>query len=132
MSRESMALVRALVGLAQGAALYLLYYAADAKVWPATDAETFAPLALIAFFIPILGVAGLGNLRLRTLAIWLGIATLIVGALGIFDIHVDPSGGVYDTATQTRLLPSVPLWLATVAGLAIAQTLVVAGDADRV
>ncbi len=134
MSRESLALIRAVVGLAQGVALYLLYDAAEAKIWPATSAEAFAPLVLIAFFIPIMGVASLGALRLRTLAIWLGIATVIVAALGIYDVHIDPSGGLYDMAagTEVRILPSLALWLATAAGLAIAHTIIAAGDANRV
>src|SRR5579871_22973 len=55
MSRETLAVVRTVLGLAQGAALYLLYNAADAKVWPAIDGQVFAPLALTAVFVPVLG-----------------------------------------------------------------------------
>jgi hypothetical protein len=131
MSRETLAVVRAIVGLAQGAALYLLYHAADAKIWPATDGPVFAALAMTAVFIPLLAISGTGNLRLRTLAIWLAAAAVIVPALGAYDLYVDPDGGMYgNVRSLDRITPSPPLWLAATAALAIAHTLVVSGDAD--
>jgi hypothetical protein len=135
MSRETLAIVRAVLGLAQGAALYLLYNAVDAKIWPATDGLVFAPLALTAVFLPLVAVAGAGNLRLRTFAIWIVAAAVIVPALGFYDLYRDPSGGVFDSLITARtpgprLVPDAPLWLVTAAGLAIAHTLIVSGDAD--
>ena len=82
MPREFLAVIRAVAGLAQGGVLYLLYAAAESRVWPATQAPAFVPLVLAAFFVPILGVAGVGNIRLRTLAIWLTVAAVVVAALG--------------------------------------------------
>jgi hypothetical protein len=131
MSRESLAIIRAIVGLAQGAALYLLYDAAEAKVWPATNGQAFAPLVLTAVFVPTLAIAGLGNLRLRNFAIWIAAATIVASALGAYDIFHDPTGGVFDAAAATRIAPSPPLWLALAAGLAVTHTLIVSGDADR-
>jgi hypothetical protein len=131
MPRETLAVVRTMLGLAQGAALYLLYHAADAKIWPATDGQVFAPLVLIAVFVPILAAAGLGNLRLRTLAIWIAAATIVTAGLGAYDIFHDPAGGVFDTATGFRIVASPPLWFATAAGLAITHILIASGDADR-
>ncbi len=135
MSRETLAVVRTVLGLAQGAALYLLYNAADAKVWPAIDGQVFAPLALTAVFVPVLAAAGFGNLRLRTLAVWIAVAIVIVPALGAHDIFHDPAGGVFGgvfgAATGSRIVPSLPLWLATAAGLAMTHILVASGDADR-
>lgn len=129
--RESLAVVRGALGLTQGAALYLLYNAADAKVWPATEEQLFAPLVLTAVFVPALAIAGLGNLRPRTFAIWISLATVIVAALGAYDIFHDPTGGLFGDGTGTRAVPSAPLWLAVAAGLAIAHTLIVSGGADR-
>ena len=44
---------RAAIGLAQGLALYLLYSAADDRVWPATQGLIFAPLLLVALAVPL-------------------------------------------------------------------------------
>jgi hypothetical protein len=131
MSRETLAVVRAVLGLAQGTALYLIYDAADAKVWPASDGLVFAPLVLTAVFVPLLAVAGAGNLRLRTFAAWIVAAAVIVPALGFYDLYHDPSGGVFDAVTQARIWPALSLWLAAAAGLVIAHTLIVSGDADH-
>jgi hypothetical protein len=131
MSRESLAIVRAVLGLAQGAALYLLYHAGEANVWPATDGLAFAPLVLTAVFVPTLALAGLGNLRLRTLAIWIAAAIVIVPALGAYDIFHDPAGGVFDAAAGSRIAPSPPLWFAMAVGLAMTHILIASGDADR-
>ena len=95
MSRETLAIVRAILGLAQGAALYLLYEAAEVKAWPATDAQVFAPLVLTAVFAPTLAAAGVGNLRLPTFAIWTAAATVIVAALGAYDIFHAPAAGLF-------------------------------------
>jgi hypothetical protein len=128
MSRESLAVIRAAVGLAQGAALNLLYDAAEAKVWPATDGQVFAPLVLTAMFVPTLAVAGLGDLRLRTFAIWIAAAAVIVPALGAYDVFHDPVGSPF---ARPPRVPSVPLWFAVAAGLFIAHALVASGDEDR-
>jgi hypothetical protein len=131
MSREILAAVRAVLGLAQGGAIYLLYIAGEAKVWPSTDGLVFGPLMMAMVFVPLLAVAGVGNLRLRTFAIWIAAAAVIVPALGFYDLYRDPGGGVLDSLnTVPRLLPAPALWLVTAGGLAIAHTLVVSGDAD--
>jgi hypothetical protein len=131
MSREILAAVRAVLGLAQGAAIYLLYIAAEAKVWPSTDGLAFGPLMMAAAFIPLLAVAGAGNLRLRTFAIWIVIAAVIVPALGFYDLYRDPAGGVLDGITiGPRLVPAPAVWLVTAGSLAIAHTLIVSSDAD--
>jgi hypothetical protein len=131
MSREFLAVVRAVLGLAQGAALYLLYDAADAKVWPATDAQVFAPLVLSTVFVPTLATAALGNLRLRVLTIWIVAAIAIVSALGAYDIFHDPAGSMSGVGSGQARVPSSPLWFAAAAALFIAHALVASGDADR-
>jgi hypothetical protein len=130
MSRPTLAIARATLGLAQGAALYLLYYGVEAKVWPATGL-VFAPLVLTAVFIPTLALAGLGNLRLRNFAIWIAAATIVAAALGVYDVLDDPTGIGVGRLGST-LAPSPPLLLAVAVGFAITHTLVVSGDADRV
>src|SRR5579871_5954215 len=130
MSRESLAITRTVLGLAQGAVLFLLYDAADAKVWPATDGQVFVPLVLTAFFIPALAAIGLGNLRLPTFAIWTGAAVVIVTALGAYDAFHDPAGGLFGNGARGGV-PSPLLWFAVAVGLFIAHALVVSGDADR-
>jgi hypothetical protein len=131
MSRETLAIVRAILGLVQGAALYLLYEAAEVKAWPATDAQVFAPLVLTAVFVPTLAAAGLGNLRWPTFAIWIAAATVIVATLGAYDIFHAPAAGLFAPGSEQARVPAFPLWFSTAAGLFIAQALVVSGDADR-
>src|SRR5262249_9220296 len=71
-------------------------------------------------------------LRLRTFALWIGAAIVIVPALGAYDIFRDPLGGAFGASSSSpRNVPSAPLWLAVAAGLFIAPALVVSGDADR-
>src|SRR5262249_56085946 len=128
MSRESLAVIRVAVGLAEGAVLYLVYDAFDAKSWPATEGLLFAPLVLTAVVLPTLAVAALGNLRLRAFAIWVGVAIVIVAALGAYDIFHDPVGGGISAAQPPRNMPSPPLWLAVAAGLFFAPALVRSGE----
>src|SRR5215470_4036637 len=78
-------LARLVIGLAQGAALYSLYRAFDAHVWPATDGLIFAPLLLVFLFVPLVLVQGLGEMRLRTLIVWAIAAAAILAALGWYD-----------------------------------------------
>jgi hypothetical protein len=131
MLRESLAVIRAAVGVAQGAVLYLLYNAADEQIWPATDAQLFAALVLTAVFLPTLAAVGLGNLRLRSFVIWIAAATVTVAGLGAYDAIHDPTGGMSGLALWRARTPAFPLWFATAAGLFIGHSLVVAGDADR-
>lgn len=74
-SRKGLAAARLAIGLTQGVALYCLYRAADPAgaaqaVWPATQPALFAPLLLVALFLPVMLLAAVGRLRLRTLVIW--------------------------------------------------------------
>jgi hypothetical protein len=132
MTLQSTALVRVAVGLMQGIALYLLLQAL--KTWPATDGLTFAPLLVVAMFVPIIVVVGLGNMRLPTLAAWTAVATVVCAGLAIYNIFRDPTGGTefqrLIPAFQ-RLIPTATLWLSVAAGLFITHSLIASGDADR-
>jgi drug/metabolite transporter superfamily protein YnfA len=140
-TRVPLAVARTVIGVAQGAALYFLYAALEAKTWPATEPLLFAPLVLTVTLVPLMAVAGLGNLRPRTFTIWtVGVAALLVG-LAVYDIlrgNIGPPGlatvvavGTIAATETVRNLPSTGLWNAALGGLFIAHSLVVSGDADR-
>ena len=119
-------LLRAAIGLVQGLALFALNHAAETKSWPATEPMLRAPLATVAFFVPLLAIVGLGNLRTRALALWIAITVVLCAGLGVYDIFRDPN-----TATNTRFYPHPILWLGLAAGLFIAHSLITAGNTER-
>jgi hypothetical protein len=128
-------MARLLIGLAQGITLYLLYLAADATVWPATQAMIFAPLVLVAWFVPVVLLLGAGNMRLRTLVGWSVVAAALLAGLAVHDIDRGATAGwigIWLTAGATGpfLWPSPRLVFFAAMGMFIAQTLIVAGDAD--
>jgi hypothetical protein len=127
MTLQSTALARVAVGLMQGIALYLLQQALESKAWPATEGLIFAPLLVVAMFVPIIVVVGLGNMRLGTLAAWTAVATAVCAGLAMYNIFRDPTGG---TAIQ-RITPTAILWLSVGAGLFITHSLIASSDADR-
>jgi Domain of unknown function (DUF4153) len=88
---------------------------------------TFAPLLVVAILVPTVVVAGLGNMRLRTLAAWTAVATAVCAGLAMYNIFRDPTGG---SAIQ-RVTPTPTLWLYLAAGLFITHSLIASGDADR-
>lgn len=129
---RSLGRARLIIGLGQGLALYLLYRAGDAHVWPANLPLLFAPLALIAFFVPLIAIEGLGAMRRRTLILWIAAAAIAIAGLGFYDrwrlwlADYPSSSGVPDED-----LPSFALFLFAGVGLFIAHTLIAAGDAER-
>ena len=127
-SRYGIALIRLLCGLLQGIALYLLARAAEAKAWPATDPRVYDALIDIARYVPIYAIVSIGNLRLRTAAIWLAVLVVLCGGLGFYQGFRTPRAeldGGFFTAS----------WLTYGFGLAtllfIGHSLVAAGDHDR-
>ena len=128
--RESLALARAGIGLAQGFALYFLYHASEAKTWPATGGLLFAPLFLVSVFVPIIAIASAGNLRPRSFGSWTLLAAVVLIGLGAYDIIRDPTAPAVPAAIP-RNIPSFALWFVTAVGLFIAHALIVSGDADR-
>jgi hypothetical protein len=120
------------IGLAQGSALYLLSHALDAKTWPATDGLIFAPLLMVFLYIPPLAIQGLGNLRARTFTIWVAFATALLAALAIYDVWVAwPVDWDYTAHWQPHVTPSGPFFFLAAAGLFVAHSLILGGDADR-
>lgn len=118
---------RAVIGLAQGAALYFLFDAYQSKAWPATDGTTFAALCTAAIFVPLIVVSALTHLRLGQLICWALAVTLICAGLAWYDIYRDP----ISSPDLPRNLPSLQLWLALVLGLFIGHGLLIAGAGDR-
>jgi hypothetical protein len=134
LSLRTLAIARLLLGGLQGLALYLIYVAYDERSWPATNGFVFAPALLIALFVPLLVSQALGNLRLGTLARWAAVSTAVIGALALYDIWhswpVDWESGD-PPASRPHVVPSPELFVALVAGLFIAHSLITGGDVDR-
>lgn len=91
MTLQHTAIIRAMIGLAQGLLLYLLSQAAESRFWPGTDPVVFAPLFTIAIFIPLIAASGFDNLRDRTLIIWLAAAAGLCAGLVVYDIYRNPA-----------------------------------------
>jgi hypothetical protein len=125
---QTIGIARAVIGLAQGFALYLLYLAFEAKTWLATDGLVFAPLLALAFFVPVLFAGSIGNMRLRTIAISTVIATIVCAGLAGYDILRDPHP---PNLTDPRNMSTFPLWVSLGVGLFIAHSLIAAGEAER-
>jgi hypothetical protein len=124
---RSIAIARASVGLAQGIALYLLYRAAETKGWPTTAPHICAALQAVVVFIPVVVVAGLGNLRSRTLAAWAIVAAACCAGLAVYDIFREPLAG----GRSGLFWMTLSLWLSLGSVLFIVHSLIVAGAADR-
>jgi uncharacterized protein DUF4153 len=122
------------IGLAQGLALYLLYSAHDAKVWPATQGLVFVPLVLVWVFIPALLIQALGEMPWRKAVAWAGVALLVIALLAFFDnwsaCPWDWSYGPKPVATP-HVTPSPQLIFAGGAGLFIAHALIVGANIDH-
>jgi hypothetical protein len=131
LSASVLVTVRAVIGLVQGLALYLIYLSYDGKNWPATDPFVFTPLLLVALLVPLCLLQALGGMRLRTLALWGGIATLLIAGFGFYDIwRAAPDLGV-SGPVSTKNLPSWQVVSALIVMLFIAQSLIAGGDAER-
>ena len=110
-------------------ALYLLSFAAqDPPSWPATTPALFEPLLLVSVFIPILILFGLGQMRVRPLAVWAVAALVIVAALGWFDVD---RARLEPFAHSAVAWPWTQLWLSLPPALFIAHVLVVDAVLER-
>jgi hypothetical protein len=124
------------IGLAQGVLLYLLYQATQHHVWPATEPLLFAPLMLTALLVPLILVSTLGHATARQAASWVGLAAVVLVALGWYDawrVHdlsattARPTGALMLMATT----PSAPLVMFAVIGFFIAHSLVLSDIRDK-
>jgi hypothetical protein len=123
---------RLAIGLLQGLALYLLYLAADTKTWPASDGAIFAPALFVAWFVPVILLLSLGNIRWRKLGLWGAGAAIVVAGVALHDITRGVTGGWalwYNVADEgPRIVPSPILALFVALGLFIVQALIMASE----
>lgn len=124
---RSVVWVRFVVGLLQGFVLYWLYFSAQQKGWAATDKQVFAPLMLIALFIPPMLVSSLGHVDKKRMGIWMATATAIAGVLGFYDVW---RIGFQSTHDASSVMPSMLLIAFTAVGFYIAHALVLAAAFD--
>ena len=124
---------RLVIGLALGIALYLLYSAYDAKIWPATIGLAFAPLLMVSLAIPTLLISALGEMPERRALTWAGIALIAVAVLAAFDNwSAWPLDWGYGTdGPRPHVIPSPQLFVFGAAGLFIAHVLVTGASIDR-
>lgn len=128
------AVLRVLLGLLQGLALYFLYHAHKTHSWPAGDPLLFAPLLLVTSLAPVLLLSGLGHLSRPALWRWMLTATTILAGLAYYDIwHGIGAPGIWangGTAGPSPF-PSPQLFFFSSAGLYIAHSLIVAGAGEQ-
>jgi Domain of unknown function (DUF4153) len=130
MSIRTLAVLRVAIGLAQGVVLYFLYQASETRSWPATEGILFAALLVVAIFVPIAVIAGVGNLRPRTLLFWALVVAAVSAGAGGYDVFRDPVAAS-GMAASPRNIPGFAFWVAITATLFIGQALVSAADAER-
>lgn len=75
-----------------------------------------------------MAVAGLGNLRSRTLGAWVLVAAACCAGLAVYDIYREPLIGA---RSQSSFLPAPVLWPALGFVLFVVHSLIVAAEADR-
>ena len=117
--------LRLAVGLAQGAALYGLYRAGADKVWPASEPQLFGPLLLVALFLPVVALGGLGRLRTPTLLVWTVVAGTALALLGWHDVARQAA----ERLNEPFVSPPTLAFLAV--ALFIAHHLLVPADQER-
>jgi hypothetical protein len=116
------ALLRLALSLLQGGALWALVYSATSF----RDPELGRALSVCALFVPTIAIAGLGNLRPRTLILWIVAAAILCFGLGHHAAWRDPSPRPFEEAVFFSIVN-----ICLVGLLFIGHSLVVAGDADR-
>ena len=124
---RNVAIARLVIGLVQGVALWALYRADQGtggqSVWPATVPTLFAPLLLITLYLPIVLLAGVGRMRVRTLAIWAVVAAAALGLLALHDVA--RASIINDAFGSFVILPF------SAVALFIAHHLIVPADRER-
>ena len=126
--QRSTAIARLAIGLLQGLALWWLVKASGegghAKFWPATQPAAFGPLFLVAAYLPVVLLAGVGRLRLKTLLVWPALVAVVLAFLAWHDI-------VRRSTDETEPFVSLPLMAFGAAALFIAHHLLAPADAER-
>lgn len=135
MRAQSLFVLRLVIGLLQGIALYFLYLAVEEKIWPATNGLVFAPMLIVSLFVPLIAIQAIGTMRIRTFILWLISATLVLVALAFYEIwHAWPVAWSYDAGLVgwvPHIIPSFFFFVSVIASLFITHTLIVGGDGER-
>ena len=119
-------ILRLVTGLVQGLLLYGLFKSSELKVWPASQPLLFSALMPVVLFAPLVVQAGVSSLRLRTLAIWKGVAALLAAGLGFYAFwSLDPTG------LNGMGFPDGPVTYAIAALIFIGHHLVQPADMER-
>ncbi|WP_428154555.1 DUF4153 domain-containing protein [Brevundimonas sp.] len=118
--------IRLATGLVQGLALYLLYLAADKNAWPETQPALFGALALAAGYGPVVVLAAAGRIKPLALALWTGVAAVVLALLGAHDVARQSA----DAFRQAPFL-SFPVLAFGAAALFIAHHLIVPAIRER-
>ncbi|NDH63831.1 MAG: hypothetical protein EBY18_19805 [Alphaproteobacteria bacterium] len=119
--------IRLSISLVQGAAVWLLYQSRHSLFWSTTNEELLSSLLATAFFVPVLALAGAGNLRPKTLALWLVCAASLCLWLGwhaIFRQASVPLDRRNDFAWVDFYVPMIGLFF-------VAHALVASADKSR-
>jgi hypothetical protein len=119
------AAVRLVIGLIQGLSLYVLLRTTEGgdASWSSRHPGVFAPLLLIALFLPPLMLAGAGRIRWLTLGVWAVVATAALAFLGWYDIHRQ--------AASQGLEPTPVLFAFSAVALFISHHLIAPADRER-
>ena len=121
---------RLIIGFLQGVLIYLVLEASEKGIWPANQLELTAALITALIFAPLVLVAGLGNIRPRTLLIWAVVAASVcMGVAAYYAIQWPPSAPgrsmVFSFGTGGSF------WIPLAAAGFITHALIAAGDAER-
>jgi len=96
------------------------------RSWPATQPGAYGPLLIILAYLPVVAVASIGRLRVLTTIVWLGVATVGLGLLGLHDVARQSA----ETLNGPPYLSPPALGFLAVT-LFIAHHLVAPADAER-
>jgi hypothetical protein len=128
--------IRLTIGALQGLALWALERSADSEpsghsaardlAWPATVPELYLPLILIAAFVPVLLLAGIGRMRPLTLAVWIAVATALLALMGWHEVARQSADTLYGPPFLNGPMP-----VFAAAALFIGHHLILPADMER-
>ena len=128
-SAPAVVTTRLLAAIVQAICLCLLTGAATTPTsWPATHPWIFMPALLVAVYLPLTVMFGVGQMPHRPLAVWAILVSVAVAALGL---HAAARGRVPAYPGDDPLWPQFQLWPAVSASLFVAQALATGSIIER-
>ncbi len=123
--------VRSLIGLAQGLYIYLLIEIMQKHFITGLTAHyVYVPQVLIAAYVPLLLIQGLGTLRTNTLIKWGLLVAAIIAGTSCYAIYRQTMPGQV-TVTDNLALPDFEYFISLTITLFIAQSLVLSSATDH-